>query len=69
MNRDLEFIVTCLELAAIHLTDRPGVVFTFEQMLTAAKQYDEGQLDPADARIVVASASFLKRVPGGMVLR
>jgi len=69
VNRDLEFIVTCLELAAIHLTDKPGDVFTFEQMLKVAKQYDGGELDEADARIVLANAGFLRRVPGGLALR
>ena len=68
-NHDLEFVVTCLELAAIHLTNKPGDVFTLAQMLEVAKQYDGGALDEADARIVLANAEFLKRVLGGMMLR
>ena len=68
-NHDLEFVVTCLELAAIHLTNKAGDVFTVAEMLEVAKQYDGGALDEADARIVLANARFLKRVPGGLVIR
>lgn len=61
--RDLESIVMLLELAAIELTPKRDATFTFDELLACAREYggSEDSLDEGDARIVLKSATFLKR--------
>jgi len=66
-GRDLEAIVSLLELAAIQLTTGPGVAFTRQQLLDAAREFggDEIELEAADVDIVIGKSGFLKKVAGG----
>lgn len=51
---DLETIVMLLELAAIFLTDAPGVQFTYDQLLIQARDLagNDFVLEDTDAKIV-----------------
>lgn len=70
---DLELIVLCLELGALMLTNKPGDVFTYEQLVEKAHEMGDSPgvvFDDLDAKIIVgAGTGFLKKVRGGYVLR
>lgn len=61
--RDLEAIVTLLQLAAIELTPAPGTKFTAKQLLERVRELggDEVKVDDADIKIVLGKAGFLKK--------
>lgn len=54
-GRDLETIVTLLELAAIELSDAPGKRFTFDALMAEARRYggDEIELRECDVALVL----------------
>jgi hypothetical protein len=64
--KDLETIVTMLQLAAIWLTPTAGTIFTLSQLLDQIRQLcgDELIIDEKDIMIVLANSSFLKKEPG-----
>lgn len=66
--KDLEVIVTLLQLAAIFLTPNPGVTFTFEQLFSEAKDIggNEISLDEKDVKIVLVNFPFFKKEKGGL---
>jgi hypothetical protein len=66
-HRDLEAIVTLLELAAIRLTTTPQSEFTAEELIAEARRLGgyEIELDEGDIKIVLGKAGFLKKIPGG----
>lgn len=61
-TRDLEAIVTLLELAAITLTETPSSTFTKNELLVCARDYAGPEIDirDSDVDIVLEKASFLK---------
>lgn len=65
--KDLEVLVTLLELAAIDLTPAPDVRFTSDQLVAKAMDWGgrEMGVEEADLRIVIRSSSFLRRHPRG----
>lgn len=69
--RDLEALVMCLELAAIILTTESGKVLTREALFAEAKTIagPECPISDLDLGIILPFAKFLKRAPGGYVLR
>lgn len=64
--KDLETIVTMLQLAAIWLTPQPDTIFTLQQLLTQVRELCGKDLliDEKDIMIVLASSSFLKKLSG-----
>lgn len=62
-GRDLEAIVTLLELAAIYLTSSPGQTFTLDELLVQAQEIGGLTIDKGDARIVLDKAKFLRKQP------
>lgn len=58
-RHDLEYIVTCLELGALHLTPHPNATFTYDQLLAAARSF--APLDEQDIRIVLPHMKCLQR--------
>jgi hypothetical protein len=60
-SRDLETIVTLLEIAAIDLTPAPGAEFAFEDLIQKANELGGGEvvLDPVDVEIVKPHLGFL----------
>lgn len=62
--RDLEAIVSLLELAALSLTDKPGAQFTEEQLIEEAQSIagDEFKVVIGDAKLVIGKSGFLKKV-------
>jgi hypothetical protein len=67
-QRDLEGIVTLLQLAAIFLTPMPESTFTAKQLIEQAKELggDEFSILEKDAEIVLKHSSFLKKLPRGL---
>jgi hypothetical protein len=66
--RDLEYIVTLIQIAAIYLTPEPGTLFTYEQIFNQAKELagEEFPLEETDFKIVMANyPSLLKKEKGG----
>jgi hypothetical protein len=65
--KDLEAIVTLLEIAALSLTTEPDATFTVDRLIDEARKLggDETDLDDQDAKIVLSKASFVKKVAGG----
>lgn len=61
--RDLETIVTILELAAIYLTDTPEATVSREEIVAEALRIggEEVPLDETDVRIVLNASRFLVR--------
>lgn len=59
--KDLEAIVTLLEIAAIFLTPAPGALFTLDELVAEAHKIAgaECEIDPKDARIVLP---FMKTI-------
>lgn len=67
-GRDLEAIVTLLELAVIELTPDESATFTFDEMLAKAREIGgpEINLREGDVRIVAQfSGHLLEKLPGG----
>jgi hypothetical protein len=64
--RDLEAIMTLLELAAISLTEGPDSSFTSEELLNRARELggSEVQIIETDVKIVLGKAGFLKKEGG-----
>lgn len=63
-GRDLETIVTLLELAALELTPTPEATFTRQQLLDLAREIGgpEVEMDEQDLKRVLGKNSFLKKV-------
>ena len=70
-RRDLEAIVTLLELAAICLTTGPNVTFTKAQLLAEARRLagEDIELDESDVNIVLGKAGFLKKIGGKLRMK
>ena len=69
--RDLEVILTVLELAAISLTEDPDSSFTIEQLLEKARELGGSavRVDEIDIKIVLGKAGFLKKEGGRFRLK
>ena len=65
--RDLEAIVTLLEIAALSLTKSADATFTLKELIEEAKRLggDEIEIEDKDVRIVLGKFGFLKSVGGG----
>jgi len=70
-RRDLEAIVTLLELAAICLTTGPDSSFTKQQLLDEARRIggDDIDLDENDVNIVLGKAGFLRKIGGRLRMK
>lgn len=66
-GRDLEAIVTLLELAALTLTPSLGATFTRSELFREAREIggDEIELEESDLKNVLGKAGFLKNVGDG----
>ncbi len=70
--RDLEAIITLIELAALELTTAPGESFTREKLIETIREYagDDIKIEEKDVDNVLGKGGPLKKVPGGrFVLR
>jgi hypothetical protein len=67
MSKDLEAIVTLLEVASLSLTTEPGSTFTFDQLMREVREVggNDLKIDDRDVKIVLGKARFVKQVPGG----
>lgn len=65
--RDLEAIVTLLEVAALSLTTTPGATFTIQQLIDEAIEIGGDDVSVRDMRIVLKKANFLEKLAGGKV--
>jgi len=65
-ERDLEAIVTLLQLAAIELTPLSGTEFTAKELVERARELggDEVRIELEDVDIVLGKAGFLKKTSG-----
>ena len=65
--RDLDVIVTLLELAALELTPERGATFTREELFHEARAYggEELVLLETDLNIVLGMGGIVQKVPGG----
>lgn len=70
-RRDLEAIVTILELASICLTTGPNATFTKQQLIDEARRLsgDGIDLDESDVNIVLGKAGFLRRMGGKLRMK
>jgi hypothetical protein len=70
-SRDLETIITLLEVAALSLTSVPGATFTHERLIAEAKRIGGPEVDlrEDDIKIVLQKQSFLKKVGKELQLR
>ena len=70
-SRDLETIVTALEVAALSLTTSPGATFTRDRLISEARDLvgDNIELHEEDIGIVLKKQSFLKRSGKKLCLR
>lgn len=70
-TRDLEAIVTVLELAAITLTDSPDSTFSQEELLACAREYagESVSIREEDIDIVMEKTSFLHSSQGKLCLK
>lgn len=70
-RRDLEAIVTLLELAAICLTTGPDSAFTGKQLIDEARRIggDDIALDESDVNIVLGKPGFLKKAAGKLRMK
>lgn len=59
--RDLETIVTAIQLAAIDLTPAAGTMFTKTELLERVRFFDE-RLEAIDIEIVLDNARFLRKI-------
>lgn len=64
-RRDLETIVTILEVAALSLTTFPEETFTSSRLLEEAKKFGGDEIEFEDIQIVLKKFGFLKGMPGG----
>lgn len=64
VSRDLETIVTCMEIAALTLTDEPDRTFTFDRFMEEITAFagDEIIIDKRDVEIVIGMGGVVKRV-------
>ena len=69
--RDLETIVTLLEVAALTLTTAPEVTFTHAQLIGKARELSGNQIDlqEEDIDIVLKKQSFLERAGSELRLK
>jgi hypothetical protein len=69
--KDLETLMTLLEVAALSLTSSPDATFTLEELLNEARDIGgEGiSIEDLDANIVLEKVSFLKKGGGRLSLR
>ena len=63
--KDLGFIVTLSEVAALTLTTHDGKVFTTDDLLREAEEIGNRKIAKKDFEIVAPHLSFLKKVRGG----
>ena len=70
-DRDLETIVTALEVAAISLTTTPDATFTPEDLIAEAHDMCGGtvELREEDVKIVLGKQRFLKKEKGRLSMR
>jgi hypothetical protein len=70
-RRDLEAIVTLLELAAICLTTGPDSTFTKKQLIDEARRIggDGIEVDESDVNIVLGKPGFLRKAAGGLRMK
>ncbi len=70
-GRDLETIITMLEVAALSLTKQPGATFTEKDLIAAARAFAGRDIDiqEGDVKIVLQKQGFLKRVGKELCLR
>ena len=70
-SKDLEAIITLLEVAALSLTTEPEERFTLEELVREARAIggDEIELDDRDIKIVMEKANFIENVGGELRLR
>lgn len=63
-SKDLEAIVTLMEVAALSLTAEPDATFAFEDLVREIRDLsgDEITIDERDVKIVLEKATFLERV-------
>jgi len=63
-SKDLEAIVTLLEVAALTLTTEPNATFSFERLCDEARELggDEVTINDRDVKIVLEKASFLEKM-------
>jgi competence protein ComGF len=69
--RDLETIITMMEIAALSLTKVPGATFTRKELIAEAQRLagKEIEIQEDDINIVLAKQGFLKRVGKELSLR
>ena len=68
--RDLEYVVTLMQLAAIYLTNAPSDRFTYQQLFDQAKELagDEFKLEEVDFKIVFDNyPSLFIKEKGGLL--
>lgn len=70
--RDLETLVTLLELAALELTPTEGTTFTRAELIERAKEVGcfaagEAPYVDHDLSIVLKGARFVRRMKGGLL--
>ncbi|TXH36742.1 MAG: hypothetical protein E6Q98_09785 [Rhodospirillaceae bacterium] len=70
-SKDLEAIITLLEVAALSLTTAPGDVFTLEELIQEANEMSGNriQIEERDVLIVLGKTGFLKKVRGGYCMK
>lgn len=70
-SRDLETIVTVLEVAALSLTTHSGATFSRDKLISEARRMagDDLDLQEEDVDIVLQKQSFLKRVGKELCMR
>lgn len=69
--KDLEALVTILEVAALSLSDAPDATFTRDQLIREARDIagDDLEIDERDAKIVLEKATFVKGTARELRLR
>ena len=69
--KDLEALVTLLEVAALSLTRTPETTFTRDELLAEARSLggESIEIDERDARIVLEKAAFVEWSAGELRLR
>lgn len=65
---DLEAIMLFLTLAAIELSPAAGTKFTYDQLLSTARDLTQGEfeIEDVDVKIVLSTSSILKKEKGGL---
>lgn len=67
--RDLEAIVTMMDIAALCLTDEAGATFTFEQMFAQMNELSGLQFEERDVRTVLATYPMIAKQGSQLSLR